>query len=243
MVLSVDGDYDEAFDLCRKACDEFGWYNRSTGYNPFTREGKKTCAFELCEQLDWEVPDLVFVPVGDGNIISGVWKGFTDFHALGLIDKLPRLVAVQAEGSAAIARALKDGGGIRPARGKTVADSISVSLPRDGTAAMQAVRESRGYAVTVCDREILAAVPAVARGAGVFAEPAAAAAYAGLAKCAAAGRVRQNDSTVILITGSGLKDVQSALRASDRPRRVACDMAAVRRLVAREGSSWTGRGE
>ena len=105
VVLSVDGTYDQAFDLCRKACDEYGWYNRNTGYNPFTREGKKTCAFELCEQLDWKVPDFVFVSVGDGNIISGLWKGFTDFPALGLIDNLPKLVAVQAEGSAAIARA------------------------------------------------------------------------------------------------------------------------------------------
>lgn len=234
VVLSVDGTYDQAFDLCREACDEFGWYNRNTGYNPFTREGKKTCAFEICEQLDWKVPDFVFVSVGDGNIISGLWKGFTDFRALGLIDKLPRLVAVQAEGSAAIANAWKNAGPIRPVNGRTVADSISVSLPRDGAAAVNALNDSKGFAVTASDREILAAIPAVARGANVFAEPAGAAAYAGLAKCAAAGTVRENDSIVIVVTGSGLKDVASAMKASGRPHEVGTTMASVRRVAARE---------
>lgn len=233
-VFGVDGTYDQAFDLCRRACDEFGWYNRNTGYNPFTREGKKTCAFELCEQLDWRVPDLVFVPVGDGNIISGLWKGFTDFHALGLIHTLPKLVAVQAKGSNAVALALERGGDIRPVRAKTAAESISVSLPRDGAAAVRAVRESGGFAVTLADRDILAAIPTVARGSGVFAEPAAAAAYAGLAKCAAEGRVRAGDLTVLLITGNGLKDVSSALKVAGRPREVAAEMGSLRRLLRRK---------
>jgi threonine synthase len=233
-VLSVDGTYDQAFDLCREACDEFGWYNRNTGYNPFTREGKKTCAFEICEQLDWKVPDLVFVSVGDGNIISGLWKGFTDFHALGLIDRLPKMVAVQAEGSASIANAWKAGGPVKPVNDKTVADSISVSLPRDGTAAVSALKESKGFAVTVSDREILAAIPALARGASVFAEPAGAAAYAGLARCAAAGTVHANDTAVIVVTGSGLKDVASAMKVAGRPHEVGTSMASVRRVAARE---------
>ena len=236
VVFRVEGTYDQAFDLCRKACDEFGWYNRNTGYNPFTREGKKTCAFELCEQLDWKVPDFVFVSVGDGNIISGLWKGFTDFHALGLIDKLPKLVAVQAEGSAAIARAWKDGGAIRPMSGKTAADSISVSMPRDGIAAVRAIKESKGFAVTVSDREMLVAIPAVAQGANVFCEPAGAAAYAGLAKCAAAGRVSANDSAVIVVTGNGLKAVTRAMKVAGRPHEVGTTMASVRRLVARKGA-------
>jgi len=233
-VFSVDGTYDEAFDLCRKACDEFGWYNRNTGYNPFTREGKKTCAFEICEQMNWRVPDLVFVSVGDGNILSGLWKGFTDFYALGLTHKLPKLVAVQAAGSNAVALALKNGGAIRPVSGKTLADSISVSLPRDGAAAVRAVRESKGYAMTVTDREILKAIPALARGANVFAEPAGATAYAGLAKAAAAGRVRGNDTAVIVVTGNGLKDVASAMKAVGRPHKVGTDMASLRRLAMRQ---------
>ncbi|NNN06702.1 MAG: threonine synthase [Elusimicrobia bacterium] len=234
VVLRVDGTYDQAFDLCRLACDEFGWYNRNTGYNPFTREGKKTCAFELCEQLSWRVPDYVFVSAGDGNILSGLWRGFSDFHALGLIDKRPKMVAVQAAGSAAIARAWKDGRPIRPVSGKTLADSISVSLPRDGAAAVAALNQSQGFAVTVSDREILVAIRTLAQGAGVFAEPAGAAAYAGLAKCAADGRVRGDDSAVIVVTGSGLKDVSSAMKAAGRPHDVGTGMDSVRRLVARE---------
>jgi len=230
-VLAVRGTYDDAFDLCGRAAAHYGWYNRSTGVNPFTREGKKTCAFELCEQLGWKVPDLVFVPVGDGNIISGIWKGFTDLKALGLIDRLPRLVAVQAEGSNAVAQACAGDGVIRPVGGQTVADSISVSLPRDGRAAVAAVRESGGFALQVSDADILAAIPALARGCNVFAEPAAAAAFAGLKKAAAERRIRGRESVALLVTGNGLKDVASAKKSVGQPHRVEPDLAALKRLV------------
>jgi len=230
-VLAVRGTYDDAFDLCARAAARYGWYNRSTGINPFTREGKKTGAYELCEQMGWEVPDLVFVPVGDGNIISGMWKGFVELRELGVTERLPRLVAVQAEGSAAVARAVADDGIIRPVSGKTVADSISVSLPRDGQAAVQAVRESGGFAVAVSDAEILAAIPELARGANVFAEPAAAAAWAGLKKAAAAGRAGPRTSAALLVTGSGLKDVASARRSVGAPLRVGPDLESLQRLV------------
>ncbi|HNW44913.1 MAG TPA: threonine synthase, partial [Elusimicrobiales bacterium] len=142
IVIMVKGTYDDAFDLCLKASAEYGWYNRSTGINALTREGKKTCSFEICEQLNWETPDKVFVSVGDGNIISGIWKGFVEFHRLGIIERLPQLVAVQAEGSDAVKRAFESGGDIQPVSGKTIADSISVSVPRDGLAAVQAALES-----------------------------------------------------------------------------------------------------
>jgi len=230
-VLAVRGTYDDAFDLCGRAAQHYGWYNRSTGVNPFTREGKKTCAFELCEQLGWKVPDQVYVPVGDGNIISGMWKGFTDLRALGLIEKLPRLVAVQAEGSNAVQRACDGDGVIRPVSGRTLADSISVSLPRDGRAAVRAVRQSNGFAIRVSDAEILAAIPALARGCNVFAEPAAAAAFAGLKKAAAAGRIPGRACVVILVTGNGLKDVASAKRSVGEPHRVKPDLAELQKLV------------
>jgi len=230
-VLAVRGTYDDAFDLCGRAAAEYGWYNRSTGVNPFTREGKKTGAYELCEQLGWDVPDLVFVPVGDGNIISGMWKGFVELRELGLTRRLPRLVAVQAAGSAAVKRALEGDGVLRPVSGKTVADSISVSLPRDGAAAVRAVRESGGFAVAVSDAEILAAIPELARGANVFAEPAAAAAWAGLKKAAAAGRVASRCRVALVVTGNGLKDVASARRSVGAPFRVEPDLASLRPLV------------
>lgn len=230
-VVAVSGTYDQAFDLCAQACDEYGWYNRSTGVNPYTREGKKTGAFELCEQLGWQVPDRVFVSVGDGNIISGLWKGFTELKLLGLISRTPKLMAVQAAGSASIAKALASGGAPKPVSGKTLADSISVSVPRDGAAAVAAVRDSGGEAVVVGDAEILAAIPELAQGAGVFAEPAAAAAYAGLKKAAAARRIRSGETAAVFSTGSGLKDVSAALKAAGKPSLVEPDMKALRRLA------------
>jgi threonine synthase len=232
-VLAVDGTYDDAFDLCLAATRRFGWYNRNTGFNPFTREGKKSVSFEICEQMGWRVPDLVVVPVGDGNIISGVWKGFEDFHRIGFIDRLPRLLAVQAEGSAAIVRALAGDGTIRPVSGETVADSISVSLPRDGVAAVQAVRGSGGFGVTVSDDEILAAIIEVARGAGVFGEPAGVASYAGLKKAVAQGKVDPSWTIVVLITGSGLKDIASVMKVAGEPRLIPKAPALLEKMFSR----------
>jgi threonine synthase len=222
-VLAVDGTYDQAFDLCLEATRQFGWYNRNTGYNPYTREGKKTVAFELCEQLGWRMPDLVVVPVGDGNIISGVGKGFQEFLRLGLIDRLPWLLAAQAEGSAAIVNAVSGDGVIRPVSGDTVADSISVSLPRDGDAAVQAIRAADGFGVTVSDDAILAAIPEVARGAGVFAEPAAACAWAGLKEAVRRKLVDPGWHVVVLLTGNGLKDVGAAMKVAGEPRIIPAD--------------------
>ncbi|MDD2772709.1 MAG: threonine synthase [Elusimicrobiales bacterium] len=232
-IVAVDGTYDDAFDLCIKASAEYGWYNRNTGYNPFTREGKKTCAFEICEQLEWETPDKVVVPVGDGNIISGLWKGFTDFRKLGIIDKLPQMVAVQAENSNAVKLAFESADGeIRPVGGKTIADSISVSLPRDGMAAVGALRESGGFAVTVTDAEILQAIPELARGVNVFAEPAAAASWAGLKKAVKDGLIKDGESVALVITGNGLKDIESAMKSVGKPHLIKPDMEELKKLAA-----------
>jgi threonine synthase len=229
-VLAVDGNYDQAFDLCLAATRKFGWYNRNTGFNPYTREGKKTVSFELLEQLDWKVPDLVVVPVGDGNIISGVWKGFEEFKRLGFVDKTPRLLAAQAEGSASIVNAVAGDGKIRPVDGNTVADSISVSLPRDGDAAVQAIRASGGFGITVSDDAILSAIGEVARGAGVFGEPAAVTSYAGLKAAVNKGLVNPDWHVVILITGNGLKDVASAMKVAGEPKLVSPDPAMLDKL-------------
>lgn len=230
-VLAVRGTYDDAFDLCMKVCAERGWFNRNTGLNAFTREGKKTCSFEICEQLGWQAPDRVVVPTGDGNIISGIWKGMRDLKAVGLIDRLPKIDCAQSEKSAAIAGAiwkLETGNlkvaeerwgqvDIAPVKATTIADSISVDVPRDGIAAVRAVVESGGQAVTVSDDEILAAIPELARGAGVFAEPAAACAWACTKKLAREGRIEPGERVVCLVTGNGLKDVASARRAAGEP--------------------------
>lgn len=220
-VLLVDGSYDDAFDLTVQAANEFGWYCRNTGYNPFTAEGKKTAALEIWEWwlgqravLGGKSPRLtVLVSVGDGNIISGLHKGFKDLQALGWLEELPRLIGVQAEGSASIANAFRAGGEtIVPVRAETIADSISVDLPRDGVRAVRAARETGGTYVTVRDADILAAIAALGR-CGVFAEPAGATAYAGLVQAVAGGLVAPEDGLLILNTGSGLKDVRAAMQA------------------------------
>jgi len=204
-VLLVEGTYDEAFDLCLQAAPEFGWYNRNTGYNPYMSEGKKTAVYEICEQLSfqggvrgapWQAPDCIFVPVGDGCIVGGLHKGLRDLLALGWIDHVPRLIGVQASGSAPLVDAWErgiDAMDLQPVDVNTIADSIGAGLPRDRIKALRAVRESDGAFVRVTDDEILAAIPALARGCGVFAEPAAAAAFAGLVVAVDRGLVRPEE--------------------------------------------------
>jgi threonine synthase len=215
-VVKVEGSYDDAFDLCWEVSREKGWLNRSTGWNPFTREGKKTVSFEIAQQMDWDVPDLVFVPVGDGNIISGVWKGFTDLQKAGFIDRLPRLVAVQSSTSNAIYLGWKEvmkgsdvNTSVPTVSATTRADSISVDFPRDGVAAVRAVVDSGGEAVQVDDEEIMKAIPRLAGEAGIFAEPAGAAAFAGLRHWLGLGNDASQLSVACLVTGNGLKDPEA----------------------------------
>ncbi len=215
-VLLVEGSYGDAFSLSMRAADRFGWYVRNTGVNPYMSEGKKTTAYEIAEQLGWQAPDVVTVGVGDGCIIGGLHKGFRDLHALGWIDRIPRLVGVQAAGSDYLAQAWEGDEDIvsKPAiNAATVADSISAGLPADRIKALRAVTDTGGAYVRVTDEQILAAVPVLARGCGVFAEPAAAAAYAGLSRAIEQGVVGADETTVVLATGTGLKDVPSAMRA------------------------------
>jgi threonine synthase len=234
-VVLVEGTYDDAFDLCLRACKRFGWYCRSTGYNPYTSEGKKTVSYELCEQLyrrrHWrsgdmglatdmrfEAPDYVAVSVGDGNIVSGVHKGLADLLAIGRISKMPAIIGVQAEGSASIARAWEEHKDLRttplaPIDATTVADSISAGFPRDPLRAVEAASLSGGAYVRVSDDEILRAIPEFARKTGVFAEPAGATTLAGVIKAKAMGLIKPGSSLVIINTGNGLKDIISAKKS------------------------------
>jgi threonine synthase len=214
-LMLVRGSYDAAFELAEAAATEFGWYCRNTGSNPFTAEGKKTVAFEIAEQLGWRAPDRVVVPVGDGNILVGVATGFRQLHALGFIDREPMLLGVQAEGSSPIARAFLSGGEqIESVETNTLADSIAAGRPADGLRALRAVRASGGSFVTVSDEQILESIALLGRCASVFAEPAAAAGHAGLAVALAQGSVQSDEEVVLLITGSGLKDIAAAERAA-----------------------------
>lgn len=232
-VLLVKGNYDRAFDLAVAAAERYGWYNRNTGMNPYTLEGKKTVAFEIAEQLGWQVPDAVVVSVGDGNIISGVHKGFYDLYALGWIDRIPRLIGVQAEGSAACYQAWKSGADpatMAPIHAQTVADSIAADLPRDRVKAVRAIRQTGGAFVTVPDDAILAAIPLLARQSGVFAEPAAAAAYAGARAALDSGALSASERVALIVTGSGLKDIRSAMRVAGSGYPVAPDPDEVEKI-------------
>jgi len=241
-VLLVNGTYDQAFDLSLAASKEFGWYSRNTGYNPFTTEGKKTASLEICEQLTsvqpasgktWSTPDSIFVAVGDGNIITGLWKGLRDLHALGWIEKMPKLVGVQAEGAAACYNAWKAGTDvITPVDAHTISDSICVGLPRDGTRAVRAVRETHGAYITVSDEEVLAAMRELAREEGVFAEPAGATGYAGLVKAVRDKLVDRDEHVVVVVTGNGLKDVSNAMKAAGEASLIEPTLEAVRRVRA-----------
>ena len=233
-VLAVRGTYDDAFELCLQAAKAYGWYNRNTGYNPYMSEGKKTAAYEICEQLGWQAPDRIFVSVGDGCIIGGLHKGLKDLRALGWINHLPRLMGVQAAGSAALHDAWQAGLSpleMRPIEAHTVADSISAGLPRDRIKALAAVRETGGAYITVSDEEILAAIPALGRGCGVFAEPAGAASYAGLLKALAQGLVSRDERVVVLVTGNGLKDVASARKSVGEPHLIEPTMDSLQHLM------------
>jgi threonine synthase len=214
-VILVDGPYDTAFDLCWEACEKFGWYNRSTGINPFTSEGKKTVSWEITFS-GYDLPDAICVSVGDGSIISGLYKGFWDLKALGWVERIPRLIGVQSEGSRALVDAWEHGLDARemtPQPAQTLADSISASLPRDRAKALRAVRDSSGAFVAVPDEVILAAIPILAQATGVFAEPAGAAAFAGYQSAIQAGLLDSNERVLILNTGSGLKDIAGAMKS------------------------------
>ncbi len=216
-VLAVKGSYDEAFDLSIKATEKFGWYNRNTAFNPYMVEGKKTVALEIIEQMNFEVPDYVFVSVGDGCIISGVAKGYKDMLSLGFIDKMPKLVAVQAEGCKPIVDAVNGDGSVKFVKPDTIADSIAVGIPRNRVMAVRDVKESGGFGVAVSDEEILSAIKYLGSTQGIFAEPAGATGFAGMLKALKEGKISKNDKIVVIVTGNGLKDVESAQKAGGTP--------------------------
>lgn len=220
-VVSVQGDYQDTFKLSAAAIERWGWYSRNAAINPFLMEGKKTVAMEICEQMNWRVPDWVAVSVGDGCTLAGVWQGFYDFYQVGFIDKLPRLLSVQASGCYPINKAVRAGANkcsdIVPMSEDTLADSIAVGVPRNGLKAVRAVQASNGLTIEVTDEEILAAMCELGRSCGVFGEPAGVAGVAGLKKAVAQGLIGREERVAVIITGNGLKDTSNALAAVGEP--------------------------
>jgi len=234
-VFSVQGTYDQAWELCMAASEEFGWYNRNCAINPYLIEGKKTVSLEMVEQFQTltpgNFPDWVVVSVGDGCTIGGVWKGMREMHTLDMLPHLPRILGVQAEGCQPFVTAWRDYSRLIPCAANTLADSIAVGHPRNFSKGMSAVMESGGAFVSVADDEILQSIPRMARKAGVFGEPAGVAGAAGVARAVAAGIIDPSESVAIVMTGNGLKDIQSAIRAVDRATSVKPNMEEVRTAV------------
>jgi threonine synthase len=221
-VFAVKSSYDDAYDLCTKACQEFGWYNRNCAINPVLVEGKKTAGLEIAEQSAGfgGMPDWVAVSVGDGCTIAGIWKGMKQMRELGVVSRLPRLLAVQAKQVDPIVHAMEHGALPKDVAGKTIADSIDVHVPRNWHKAVKAIREASGVLVTASDEQILGAMR-LAGEHGVFAEPAAAAAMAGVVSAIESKTIAASDRVLVMITGSGLKDTKNAIRAAGRPIEIA----------------------
>jgi threonine synthase len=222
-VIRVHASYDATWELCQRACERHGWYNRNAAVNPSLVEGKKTCGLEIGEQAGDEVPDWVAVSVGDGCTIAGIWKGLEEMRALGFIPRLPRLLGVQAQGARPLVDAFRDGRDVGTGPAQTIADSICVGHPRNARKALRAVRASRGAMVAVPDDAIVEALRETGRRAGVFGEPAGVAGIAGLRQAVADGIVGRRDTAWAVVTGNGLKDAKTALRAVGQPFELRAD--------------------
>jgi threonine synthase len=234
-VLRVRGGYDDAWRLSQESCERYGWYNRNCAINPYLIEGKKTVGLEIAEQTRWEPPEWVAVSVGDGCTVAGVWKAFRELRTLGLIRRAPRMLGVQAAGAAPVTTAFRTGRPLEPIEPRTLADSIAVGVPRNWRKAVLAIQESGGTMVNVEDEEILDAMRATGRLTGIFAEPAAAAAVAGLGRARADGLLGRGATAVAIITGNGLKDVRSAQAAAGRPFEVGPDGAELPAIFRERG--------
>lgn len=226
VLVPVDGNYDNTFDLSIESTKHFGWYNRNTAYNPLTIEGKKTAAFEIYSQLGHRLPTRVFVPVGDGVIIAGIYKGFEDLLKSGITDGMPEIVAVQASGSSNLIDNLGKNAFISTPS-STLADSISVDIPRNFRMAEKYLLKYKGETLKVSDHQILEASRQLAAQTGLFAEPAAAAANAGYLAANDIGLIKKGDVNVVLLTGSGLKDLKSVQPLLNIPEAVKPDIYSV----------------
>ena len=234
-VISVQGSYEETFELSKQAIDKWGWYNRNAAINPYLSEGKKTVSLEIMEQLDWKAPDYIAISVGDGCTIAGLWKGLKDLYAIGFIDRLPRLISAQAEGCCPLNRAIETGEPWHPMEENTLADSIAVGVPRNADKALMAIRESNGLTVNVSDEEIMAAQKLLGRTCGVFGEPAGVTGAAGLKKLCEQGKIPADATVVSVVTGNGLKDVANAIKACGEPISIPSDMDLLLKAFAENG--------
>lgn len=211
-VVAVDGNYDEVNRLCSEIANRYRWAFVNINIRPFYAEGSKTHGFEIIEQLGWRAPDNVVVPCASGSLLTKIWKSFKEFKEIGLIKELEtKVFAAQASGCSPISTAIKQGTDvIRPVKPETIAKSLAIGNPADGYYAVQAVRETGGYGEDVSDDEIIEGIKLLARTEGIFAETAGGVTLACTKKLIESGKIKKDETTVICITGNGLK-TQEAL--------------------------------
>jgi len=231
LIVPVKGNYDDAFELSIDISKEFGYYNRNTAFNPFTIEGKKTVAFEIFDNLNMNMPDFIFVSVGDGVIISGLYKGFEDLLMLGIINKMPTIVAVQSEKSKNLIANLKNKKNFIIYPSDTLADSISVDVPRNFYMTKDYLYKYKGKYLLVSDDEISNASKILSNNTGIFSEPAASAAFAGLLKYSENSKIAKNAKIVVLLTGSGLKDIKSIQSKYNMPAPIKPNIESFKKFV------------
>ncbi len=232
-VVKVQGDYKKAYDMSKLAIDTYGYYNRNAAINPYLVEGKKTVVYEICEDLDFNVPDWIVVSVGDGCSVGGVYKGLYDFKQIGLIDRIPKILGVQASGCNPFEEAFRTGEEMKIMDENTIADSIAVGIPRNPVKGMNAIINSNGKYVAVTDTEISEGKLLLGKYEGVFAEPASSASVAGYIKALKEGIIKGDESVVIINTGNGLKDTKGALINVEIPTPVEPNMEQLNLIVER----------
>ena len=232
-VIKVRGNFDESLDIVLKLSEKHRTIYLLNSINPFRIEGQKSLGFEICDQLNQEAPDRIIVPVGNAGNISAIWKGFSEFHELGIVEALPKMTGIQAAGAAPIAQAIKSGSDmiVPVSAPETVATAIRIGAPVSWKKAITAIRESHGTAETVTDEEILSAQRMLARVEGLFVEPASAASIAGLIKLVDNGTIDRDERIVCVTTGHGLKDPDTAVKMSEKPVEVDAELAAIEEIL------------
>jgi len=231
-IIQVKGNYDQTYDLAVEACKEFDWYNCNPAANPFRTEGKKTIAYEMCEQSEWKPPDWVIVPVGNGCNLAGIWKGFKEFYAIGFVSEKPRIVGVQPTGSSPVVTAFNGKKDLfESVSPKTLAGALAIGKPRNFIKAIRGMNESNGLAQSVTDDEILEAQSLLASREGIFGEPGAAAAVAGLIKAVRQGLIDVHDRIYCVITGNGLKDPEAPLKLARKPMLIEPTIESMRKIA------------
>ena len=241
-LVAVDGNYDEVNRLCSEIANKYKWAFVNINIRPFYAEGSKSQGFEIIEQLGWEAPDNVVVPCASGSLLTKVWKSFKEFKKIGILNELEtKVFAAQAKGCSPIATAIKNGTDIiRPVKPDTIAKSLAIGNPADGFYASQVVKETGGYAEDVTDEEIIAGMKLLARTEGIFAETAGGVTVAVAKKLIEQGRIARNETTVLCITGNGLKTQEALAGHTVEMHKIKPKLDAFEEILEKIGKNYSG---